>query len=1017
MLLYTNLLGSFINEILKKQYKHRMAAPGSYDYTKSMIPAAGGTIHAMSGGGGISMFGGNLEGYNAGASMVPAVNPSIAPINEYRGGWMSDPIKIVGGEVNSPPNQQLKLEAFDIVINSFKVKWKDASEGVNYAATAQSVKDINKTSQIIADISANIATFNGLEADTEYNVVVKDGTTEIGKITVKTLNEPINDNSKNGGKDIILFGTSLTLEDPRTIVGDAFTESHMKALEQFGLDGPNVTNSEKRSILIALYDGKCNTEKPLVFLDKCEPIRRIVQTLALKLLESMETENGAGLNGVKKEDQPAVEFIKGTDGSMKVTLTFKSGQLGLLSKFTSKKIRKGPTGTSLGPTGTSLGPTGTSLGPTGTSLGPTGTSLDATGTSLGPTGTSLDATGTSLGATGTSLDPVYSTDLQDIDEDKFKDMGLTEQKELLEKTWGKANQSRFKDKYDRLKAIIDEEERDIKSAINVKYQQDIDEVIKIITKKKDKDRTEDEKKIISLYDEINRLKQTTSAAKDNYNKSTIEININKIMNELIELVKTKIKSRAFSTESEDIDITGLFPPAANENFVNSSNIQSLKPEKLDKMGLLEARMVLENAWKKADQSAFIENYNTLKRHLDTIESDLSGNELYYKQLGIPSDSTVETILAKFMELAPKLYDNKTLKTELTIAKDSILNKKFTNIDTKTNELKIKIEELYDKSYGNKDLDLPNIEQSIKDNKASEQTKEAYEKFVEIIQKIPKNLILIHNSKPNDKQTKIDELSSDITKAEEALNTLLEKSQEPVTNEDRYLDDINTVSIETNSYIESNKLADETYLLLFSGLDKDYDKFSEKVKDKYDELFIKAYKILPVEFVFDKIKMEHLKSSKAKEIYNDVLLLNRVKILDNATNEITPINKNELFTRMLSLTSHLKIKYQNQPLPDDIQQIYNNIFRKLSKADASKTKDILKEIGPINMDKFIIKTDIGIGGGQLKAKKFKQIKGGAQNKSKKQKTKTIKKQHKKQIKINAKSKSKTYKRVVTIKKRK
>jgi hypothetical protein len=116
---------------------------------------------------------------------------------------------------------------------------------------------------------------------------------------------------------------------------DVLTETQVEALKLFGLDGDRVSQKEKRDVIIALFDGKCNTDKPLIFLQNCEPIRRIVQSLALNLLSHLKNAEGPGLNGVDKE--PKVTFQQMEDGSMKVCIHFDKSQLSLLSSFVPKK--------------------------------------------------------------------------------------------------------------------------------------------------------------------------------------------------------------------------------------------------------------------------------------------------------------------------------------------------------------------------------------------------------------------------------------------------------------------------------------------------------------------------------------------------------------------------------------------------------------------------------------------------------------------------------------------------------
>jgi hypothetical protein len=79
-------------------------------------------------------------------------------------------------------------------------------------------------------------------------------------------------------RDIILFGTPLTLTAP---TDGAWTADQQKALSLFGLEG--LKRRHQHDILQALYDGTCNTNQPLALMMQCEPIRRVVYTLALEL--------------------------------------------------------------------------------------------------------------------------------------------------------------------------------------------------------------------------------------------------------------------------------------------------------------------------------------------------------------------------------------------------------------------------------------------------------------------------------------------------------------------------------------------------------------------------------------------------------------------------------------------------------------------------------------------------------------------------------------------------------------
>jgi len=80
-------------------------------------------------------------------------------------------------------------------------------------------------------------------------------------------------------KTITLFGNPLTLTMPKDTLR---TEDQIKALDLLKMSDAQPDKQYK--VLKALYDGKCDTDKPLAMLSTCEPIRIIMQNLALKLL-------------------------------------------------------------------------------------------------------------------------------------------------------------------------------------------------------------------------------------------------------------------------------------------------------------------------------------------------------------------------------------------------------------------------------------------------------------------------------------------------------------------------------------------------------------------------------------------------------------------------------------------------------------------------------------------------------------------------------------------------------------
>ena len=348
-----------------------------YNPNTSLLPSGNGPIQAMSGGG----YSGDYSGGGTG-EIPPGFNPTISllpsaggDINSYRGGFMNQPIHIIPNETPSlliggaTIPKDLKQET--VTADSIEVSWSKFDPTGKYSgkafppATPATPVSGSESLPTLASISAVIAkdkplaTFSGLAPNTEYTIVLYSATSPSDPLKVKTLdnktkelvptdeNKPKNVLNTEKSKSIILFGTTIELTNPKKMNTDTLSEDQVIALQKFGLDGSGLSTQQKFEIIQALYDGKCNTDQPMIFLQNCEPIRRIIQALALNLLEKLQTKDSEEQLGIKKEDQPSVEYIELDDRGMKICLTFKQTQLGLLSKFapktTKKKNKSGPT--------------------------------------------------------------------------------------------------------------------------------------------------------------------------------------------------------------------------------------------------------------------------------------------------------------------------------------------------------------------------------------------------------------------------------------------------------------------------------------------------------------------------------------------------------------------------------------------------------------------------------------------------------------------------------------------------
>ena len=281
-----------------------MAELSGYNPGMSLLPAGSGTIQAMSGG---SM--GPPPGFDPTRTLIPASGGEIAP---YKGGFFEEPISIGGAP--APPSDTTGNRA-----TALAAAVEESKKATSVPITAITpVKTPGKPP--VAPVTTSVTTPAPVTVDADKTASVKPVTPD---------STPV----KSGKKDIVLFGTPLTLEDPSIGTGTDFTKYQTEALTLFGLDGPGLSNKEKQEVLQALYDGKCNSDKPLGMLVNCEPVRRIVQSLALNLLSKLQSGDKNTTSNISKEEQPEVRFDKMGDGSMKVCITFKPNNLSLLSKY------------------------------------------------------------------------------------------------------------------------------------------------------------------------------------------------------------------------------------------------------------------------------------------------------------------------------------------------------------------------------------------------------------------------------------------------------------------------------------------------------------------------------------------------------------------------------------------------------------------------------------------------------------------------------------------------------------
>jgi curved DNA-binding protein CbpA len=285
-----------------------MATMAGYNPNVSLLPNAGGSIQAMSGGGA-------PPGFNPSISLLPSAGGEI---NSYKGGFFDQEVQIIGGQ---PPAAG------------------PVPRTASAPAAGPGAARVPRRPPVAPQPDAQPPPPTGAPAQPPAapgDAAQPPEAPKPPEAAKPEESKPEKDEKDEKTKNIVIFGKSLVLEDPRKMASDVLTESQVEALKLFGLDGDKVSDKDKREIIIALFDGKCNTDKPLIFLQNCEPIRRVVQSLALNLLSHLKNTEGPGLEGVDKE--PKVTLQELDDGSLKVCIQFDANQLSLLSKFIPKRV-------------------------------------------------------------------------------------------------------------------------------------------------------------------------------------------------------------------------------------------------------------------------------------------------------------------------------------------------------------------------------------------------------------------------------------------------------------------------------------------------------------------------------------------------------------------------------------------------------------------------------------------------------------------------------------------------------
>ena len=210
-----------------------------YNPNMSLLPQGSGTIHAMSGGGGAiggdTMNGGYQftppMGYNPSNSVIQAGYGAIHP---FSGGVYN---QHVDGEMMGAGPKLKKPRAKVTPITVPPVP--PVPPVPNTSASISPVPPVPNTSASVpAATNTGVSVPSVTNTSTPVPSVTGDSDAKSSKVNV--------DNTKSS---IILFGTQLFLENPSINPTKPLEADQLTALKLFGIDGPGVTDKEKRGVV------------------------------------------------------------------------------------------------------------------------------------------------------------------------------------------------------------------------------------------------------------------------------------------------------------------------------------------------------------------------------------------------------------------------------------------------------------------------------------------------------------------------------------------------------------------------------------------------------------------------------------------------------------------------------------------------------------------------------------------------------------------------------------------------
>ena len=302
-----------------------MSAPPGHDIGASMLPAIGGTIHAMRGG---SMTSPYTGGVTAATSMLDAPPPSAVHIAGYKGGSLNNVGVAVAVAASANANAAASAQASEasaqpsadpVEKSEASVQQSEASVQQSEASAQPSVQQSEASAAASAQPSAQssaasaqppAASIENPDPSSELPVIASDlipsdktnpfaiaavaavSASISSKDETDELNETDETDETDESKSITVYGKKYNITNPEKYKTN--NEGWNKLLSMLHFD--IFDEDKQQKIKQMIYDQPTCLEEdlPISSAVKCAPMREIIQMIAIELLRKGYMNDSSG---------------------------------------------------------------------------------------------------------------------------------------------------------------------------------------------------------------------------------------------------------------------------------------------------------------------------------------------------------------------------------------------------------------------------------------------------------------------------------------------------------------------------------------------------------------------------------------------------------------------------------------------------------------------------------------------------------------------------------------------------